>query len=332
MITILRTTVGLLLVGAVSVSAGYAPPHPLFTDYENVHQMRKRLNITFGYDPIYISHEHCKYLTEAECQEEDELRNSTRGKRRLNPSTGVMRGLVILGYWPEDAAIVGTLPAAAYFEELFNGVGTSDINPAGSISEWLRYNGLTEYDVTWDVQQVWRPIDLSEAEYAGGKSGQRSSAVMKGIPSSILQVMDDEGFDFGPYDSDGDGNLDAIVSIHSGYDANYGSDDCATPTADRIWAQATNAIGNPWISSAGFNLQGYTIAGAWAQNGFCDKIPSPMAIHAHELIHTLSNGVPDLYDASGDASVFIAGVGSFDVMVSQTQPQPQSHSQLHLEV
>ena len=60
---------GLILMLCITASLGMAPPHPSYTDFESVHEMRDRLNITYGYEPQHITHEHCRYLTEEDCRE-----------------------------------------------------------------------------------------------------------------------------------------------------------------------------------------------------------------------------------------------------------------------
>lgn len=40
--------------------------------------------------------------------------------------------------------------------------------------------------------------------------------------------MDSEGFDFGPYDSDGDKKIDHVVVLHSGFTAETGEIPCHT--------------------------------------------------------------------------------------------------------
>jgi hypothetical protein len=77
-----------------------SPPNPSFEQWESVHDMRRRLNITYNYDPLHISHEYCRYLSEEECQIQDEgIGHAKLGLhgRQLSPSTGQnFRILVVL--------------------------------------------------------------------------------------------------------------------------------------------------------------------------------------------------------------------------------------------
>lgn len=141
-------------VVAVWVAAGnhavdaLAPPHPDWTDFESVHQMHRRLGISYGYAPQHLSHEYCRYMTEADCQKEDETladAKAERNGRRLSPSVGeALRVLVLLIRFPNHSD--RKLPSREYFEELFNG-SPSDVNPVGSISEYLRFSSLGKYRV-----------------------------------------------------------------------------------------------------------------------------------------------------------------------------------------
>jgi len=107
---------GLLVRDSGRVEA-LAPPHPDFVDgagrkYENVHQYRRRLNVTYSYRPKFISAEQCRYWSESKCEEVDSRRGKAledhrrklEERRRLNPSMGQnFRGLVLLIMFPEDA-------------------------------------------------------------------------------------------------------------------------------------------------------------------------------------------------------------------------------------
>jgi hypothetical protein len=267
------------------LASALAPPHPSFEEYENVHQMRKRLNITYDYEPRNFGHEHCRFLSEAECADRDEVYDEAKSRRRLNPSTGTLKVLLMLGYYPEHKGDLATFPDVAYFDELYNGVGTSAINEAGSVAQWLRYNGLTEYDVTFVVQD-WEQIGSSEATYAGGNYGRNGIATMAEIAESVMEVLDGKGFDFSPYDSNGDGKLDGVVMITSGYPAELGPDTCAPEAIDRIWSQATPACNAcTFTTTSGHTLDGYMLASAWTLP-LCAPTPTTMGIHAHGKSNT----------------------------------------------
>jgi hypothetical protein len=142
-----------------------APPHPDFVNWEPAHEMRRRLEIPYNYSSRHISFEECRYLSDEECQQRDERHS----RRHLNLSEGGrLRVLVLLIKFSNHANVA--VPKREYFEELFNGDGSSSVNPVGSVKEWLRYNSLGKYRVHFDVRD-WETAENTEAFYAGGTSG-----------------------------------------------------------------------------------------------------------------------------------------------------------------
>ena len=86
------------------------------------------------YTLIHLTHEHCRYLNESMCQQEDERHGEARRKRRelrekqrrlVNPDQGKFQILVLLGYFPEDANLVSKniVPSTTYIDTLYNGDG-----------------------------------------------------------------------------------------------------------------------------------------------------------------------------------------------------------------
>jgi hypothetical protein len=124
--------------------------HPDWTDFESVHAMRRRLDIAYHYTPEHLDDEYCRYLTEAECQVQDEALADAKVKRNgrhLSPSVGdKIRVLVLLIRFPNHKSRV--LPTREYFETMFNGVSKDDeVNPVGSIAEYMRFSSLGAYRV-----------------------------------------------------------------------------------------------------------------------------------------------------------------------------------------
>lgn len=324
-------------VSTLRVSQSLAPPDPGFVgggrSWQDVHEFRAMHNITFKYEPLHLQNEHCRYLTEAECQHDDEaywqskFRPQSSKERRLNPSIGTFRALVILVRFTDHAS--RQLPSPAYFDELFNGAKGS-VNEVGSVREYMRFNSMGKYNVQFDVLD-WENAENTESFYAEGKSGRVGNVRIQDMYGSVLDKLDRAGkinwfdYDIGgdPENPEwGDGLLDHIVVVHSGYGAEHGDKQCLPGSyLDRIWSQGSASSNGGWRSLDGnLEIGGHTIASAFA-NPRCDRNndfqlliePNTMGVFTHEYMHGFR--MIDLYDNDGDsAPVRLGGVGHFDIM------------------
>ena len=312
-----------VLAGLCSLATSFAPPHPSYTTFENDFQYRYQLNAT--YTPKHFPAEHCRFMSEEDCRAHDEnvaqsihRRRQLVADRRLNPSKGTLKILVLLVYFPEHASILSSLPGKDYFEELLNGQGTSAINPAGSLKEWEYVNSLKTMNVEFVIQE-WTKAAQSEAYYANNEAGRGDMARIADIFRSNLDALDAAGFDFSPFDSNQDGYLDGVMTFHSGIPAELGDAPCATDVMQRVWAQAIRGpLADGWMSSDGlFQLDGFTVSGALTRPLCSDDgkqkvyTPTNIAIATHELGHTWQ--LEDYYDQT-PGETGIAGLGAFDIM------------------
>jgi hypothetical protein len=186
-----------ILLTTALVVESLAPPHPSYEDWESVHQMRRRLNVTYDYEPVHLSHEHCRYLTEEQCREEDEgLGHAKAGRhgRRLNTSLGQsLRVLVVLLRFSDHVDRI--LPDKAYFEELFNDDGTTDKNVVGSAKEFFRYNSLGKYRVHYDVRD-WHTAENTQAFYSKGQYGLIGNVPMQEMFYTAMDAIDQSGINW----------------------------------------------------------------------------------------------------------------------------------------
>lgn len=215
---IFRTLLLLLGLFPWARIAALAPPHPDFTadDWKTLHETRQRNNFTHSYKPSHISNWECMMSTEEFCRKEDEaarLRKLEGPERRLNPSIGNnLKVLVLLVRFKDEQNT--DLPPASYFHELFNGNGKSEINPAGSFRQYLRYASLGKYNAQFVVRD-WVDIPETEAFYAGGASGRLGNIPMQEMFRDAMETIDEEFdlFDWFDYDQirnigeGGDGTL-----------------------------------------------------------------------------------------------------------------------------
>jgi M6 family metalloprotease-like protein len=316
----------LLVVVAVVAVRALAPPHPdFFSDFESVHEMRRRLNITYGYTTKHLHSEQCRHLSEEDCERYDTHFGEERERRRrlvrdparrhLNPATGEWRGLVLLARFPEHAG--KDLAPKSYVEEMFNGRGTSAVNLAGSVSEFYYYHSLKQLTITWDVID-WDTAPRGERYYSHDVGGKAGPEVMQELLSWKLEKLDLEGFDFSPYDKDMDFVLDHLVVLHSGISAEMGNIPCGEKYLERIWSQGTPAMAAiPYVTPTSlYSIGGYAIGSAIGVVGNCEGDPYwDMGITAHEIGHTFY--LVDTYDDdASEGYVKIGGLANHDIMAN----------------
>jgi len=261
----------LLLARTALLVQSLAPP--LHKSKESVAAYRKRMNITWHYQPRHLHPEHCRYMDEQQCQSLDETMamHSERARRNHNdrrlqvnsaPNSGDITVFVILCRFNNH--LDRTLPPASYFDKLFNGGETdpaSKLYEAGSISDWLYQQSLGRYKAKFVIAPEWVTLPATEQYYAAGVSGLQGPEVMQEMIKPVLDHWYTEmGFtEFYKFDSKGWGVLDHLVAIHSGHGAEIGKieempkriPNCGAPDQqDRIWAQGTTWTGpGHWRSS-----------------------------------------------------------------------------------
>jgi immune inhibitor A len=164
---------------------------------------------------------------------------------------------------------------ASRFEELFFSTGTV---PTGSVTEYFAdvTGGLVEI-----VGEVVGPFTMPEtlAWYANGNYGigKPSGEPRANILARDAAVAANATVDFGPYDNDGNGYVDAFIVVHAG----GGGEETGDP--GDIWS-------HKWVLPAEYDADGTKIFAYLT-------IPedAKLGVSAHELGH-LVFGYPDLYD------------------------------------
>lgn len=163
--------------------------------------MRARLEIDYEYAPQYVDSEHCRFLTEAECEEFDQEHGRHLKERRLNPTEGDFKVLVLLIKFSDH--VDKEVPPREYYDELLNGSGPSEVNEVGSLKEWLYVNSMGKYKVEFDVRD-WEVAPNTESYYAAGNAGRSSD--LQDVYRDVLTKLDYEGsvpFTSGYIDTDG---------------------------------------------------------------------------------------------------------------------------------
>jgi M6 family metalloprotease-like protein len=162
----------------------------------------------------------------------------------------------------------------------------------------------------------------TESFFSKGTSGLISPSDLQALFIPALEQLEDDGYDFTKYDSDGDGVMDMFVVLHSGYAAEGGNtfpDGCTLNDANhRIWSQGFPNVADEWTSSeksGSIIFNNFAIASAFTTE-LCKGIYNKMGIIVHEYLHGI--GLPDLYDQDlDDEYIPVGGTGSFDPMSNQ---------------
>jgi M6 family metalloprotease-like protein len=221
------------------------------------------------------------------------------------------------------------LPTKQQLDVLFNSdTPDATLAPTGSVKQVFTDNSYGKLTMESDVVD-WIALDNTEDYYANGNRG--FTTTVHQAMRHALDKLEATGFDFSPYDSDGDGLIDAICFLHSGYAAEWGgtAEDGAS-YLDRIWSHKwalysfrhpSDASGSGWTSnpntSSGKKVRVYNyhispaVYGKYPSNkSVKDKI-GRIGVIAHETGHFL--GITDLYDKAGDGG---NGIGSWGLMAN----------------
>lgn len=201
-----------------------------------------------------------------------------------SPLHGTLRVAVVLVDF-SDQEMVQT---RQHFEDLFFSTG---VVAGGSVREYFDEvtNGLVT--LTGEVVGPYR-MPRTMVEYANGESGTGGSAPNARTMARDALVAADPHINFGPYDNDANGFVDAFVVVHAGSGAEV------TGSADDIWSHKWVLSGGAY-STDGTQVYGYLTVPEDSRIGVC----------AHELGHLLF-GFPDLYDIDNSSE----GVGNWCLM------------------
>ena len=246
------------------------------------------------------------------------LRERAAGRRQLltaaNPKR--LKNLVLLIRWADSPE--ASLPPRAAYDVMMSNAGPHPLYaPTGSVADNFNSNmyGKIVINTTivgWIASQYTHAQATGAPKSDGSTCGGTCSNVGAGKPklhdaiTEALVWADQNGYDIGSFDGDGDGKIDMFSVIHSGHGAETGAADSKTWIWSHKW-QLTYPYSSKG-ATRGKRISNYNISpGLWGETGF--NI-SHIGVIAHESMHYL--GLPDLYDTSYTSR----GAGTYDLMAN----------------
>jgi M6 family metalloprotease-like protein len=221
------------------------------------------------------------------------------------PTTGIVKNLVILLKFKDHEEQQRNLPEYDDIERLMD-----------TLTDVYLKNSFGKLIIESTIIPEWYTTAHNEAWYAEGKSGTTN------LHEAMREVLDyleeTDVVDLIDYDGNGNGYVDSVTFLHSGYGAEHGGMDCkGQDYYQRIWTHQWQLYGNsqgnnigPWASNStdpyGGNIKVWDYQMVSALKGVCGDTITPVGALAHEFGHTL--GLPDLASGSGN------GIGGFCLM------------------
>ncbi|GAB4026879.1 M6 family metalloprotease domain-containing protein [Spirosoma koreense] len=199
------------------------------------------------------------------------------------PLTGVVRVVVVLVNFTDKAIS----QPASHYKDLFFSLG---VVPTGSVREYYREVSHNIVDIQGEVVG---PVTLSHpmSYYAHGDSGTGAATPNARTMAREAAQLANPLVNFGVYDNDGDGYVDAYIVIHAGSGAEQ------TGSVNDIWS-------HKWVLPSAYAVDGKTIYAYLTVPQDCR-----LGVCAHELGHLLF-GFPDLYDSDYSSE----GIGNWCLM------------------
>ncbi len=209
------------------------------------------------------------------------------------PSIGTVKLLVILAGFSD-------LPFTYTNQNFVDLVSQDNYDGTGSVKDYYRDNSDNQFIMDIDVAGPY--VLPNSMAYYGGNNSYGSD---QNMPYFVLHALNaaDPDVDFGDYDNDNDGYVDAIHIIFAG------TPESSTGTDNEIWPHRSNV--NPNIIKDSKRFGPYSCSAEKRNSVVMDGIGTI----CHEFGHVL--GFPDFYDTDYTGSGGQAAVpGDWDLMSS----------------
>ena len=200
------------------------------------------------------------------------------------PLRGNVRVIVVL----VDFVDAPMTKSPDHFRDLFFSTGKV---PTGSVREYFSEVSSELITISGEVVGPYR-LPRTLASYAGGQSGVDNPEPNARTMARDAAQMANADVDFGPYDNDNNGFVDAFIVVHAG----PGGEE--TGNGGHIWSHKWVIAGQPF-NADNTRIYAYLTVPEDCRIGVC----------AHELGH-LVFGWPDLYDTDESSE----GLGNWCLM------------------
>ena len=234
------------------------------------------------------------------------VRGGRKHDRRMAVSDGVLKNLVVLICFSDHK--LSEQPPESDLDLLFNSKGQKlirnsknvQIAKTGSVKDVFTTSSYGNLELESTIHP-WVQLDKPQSYYTNGNSGlgSRLHEAMK----EALDAIDKGGLNWLDFDQDGDGIIDAITFLHSGYGAEFGGTDCNNKNdSDRIWSHkwSMRTWNSRTINNRQVAVSRYQISPAkW---GTCGKSITRIGVISHEMGHNL--GLEDHCEFFWDSFTF----------------------------
>lgn len=186
-----------------------------------------------------------------------------------------------------------------HFKDMLFSLGTykhpnSQNDTTGSMRDFYLENSYGQFEVT-GVTTIWYTASQPLAFYANDNAGFGSYPNnSEKLVEEAVQLADSD-VDFGEFDNNGDGRVDALFVVHAG------------PAAEEIFTKNFPDHKN-YLWSHKSSISSMFFDGVWVAGYTLEPQNGPIGVFCHEFGHEL--GLADLYDTDGSSE----GIGEWGLM------------------
>ena len=218
-------------------------------------------------------------------------------RRIMKPTTPVVgqrKFLVVLMEFPDRMF----RHSQQEFYALMNEEGYTTDGNQGSVHDFYKENSFGQLDLVCDVAGIYK-AKHEMAYYGNNTNGNAAALAVEAMEAAAAD------YDLTQYDSNGDGYIDGLHIIYSGYGEEAGGgEDC-------IWSHQSTS-GGFFCMYDGVKMNAYSCTPEL--RGAAGSGMSYIGVICHEIGHAL--GTPDFYDTNYAVNGQYGGTGMWDVMGS----------------